>query len=77
MTDKHFTQQEANSLLGTSIRTNREFPGVPVGSKGKITEIYAVSNNRYGITITWELDTKVIDGFSKTEYDLFLFPVGE
>jgi len=67
----YFTLQEAKSKLGGTVITKIPFYQIPLGSIGKVADIYEMGNLRYGLIIAWD-GSVISDGFSKDEYEEFL-----
>lgn len=54
MTRQYFTEEEAQALVGKTIKTRVEWSGVPAGSLGTITR-YDPMGDGYDIAITWDI----------------------
>lgn len=72
----YFSEQEINKKIGKLIITIREFSGVPVGTIGKVVHGWKYGENKSGVDIEWQFihtnRPKLVDGFSKDEYEKFL-----
>ncbi len=74
---EYFTQAEAEALVGRQVRTRKDWPGVPQGSAGTVTQ---AGPSTYGWTvgIRWHgvatptLPTLGVDWFTRHEYELWI-----
>ena len=75
--NEYFTYEEAVKLSHDEkrVRSLVHFFGVPAGTLGMVVGWYSHSPQKYGVRIRWLQDDKpcpLVDGFSKTEYELML-----
>ena len=82
----YFSEADARALIGRRFRATNEYGGVPAGSVGMVSDVYAVDHRRqqFGVDVTWQgiaggspLDLERggrTDGFSRR--DLFLVFTG-
>lgn len=71
---EYFSLGEAESLVGKAIRTLVSFCDVPEGSHGRVIGLWKANPRGYGVDIRWRRfdGDKLIDGFSKRDFELFL-----
>jgi hypothetical protein len=82
--EEYFTDGEAAALVGCRYRASARYSGVPPGSIGVISGVYALdaARRRWGVDVTWEgirggspLDLQrggLTDGFSRRQlYTVF------
>ncbi|MCA1852854.1 MAG: hypothetical protein LC647_10790 [Beggiatoa sp.] len=74
--ERHFSQVDAQALLGRCIRTKVEFSGVPAGTAGTVTRTDKGSSPEgYTVAIQWNLPDRprpLVDWFTRDEYQSFL-----
>ena len=75
MKEEYFSEEEMNAKIGKLVLSLRNFSNVPVGTVGKIVGGYQ-RGKKSGLDIEWlfvhQNRGKLIDGFSKDEYNNFL-----
>ena len=70
-----FTKDEAIALLGHEVCSLVEFSGVPIGTNGRVVDIYDVGNDSFDVVIEWDLPSRnypLRDRFAKDTYIEFL-----
>ncbi len=72
---KGFTEKEAKKLIGKLFETRAPFSGVPMRTKGLVTEAIN-SEDHWNVTIEWVLAGKPVKGwYSKHELQMYMNPV--
>lgn len=85
---RHFTKEEAEAKVGKTIRTLREWAGVPTGTTGRVVEADYMGPRKpasedwqdtWDVVIEWNLPEpplarkrKIRDWFPKWEYERYL-----
>lgn len=70
-----FTEEEARQKCGRQVRTLVEFSAVPMGTLGRIVEIYQTEEGSFDVVIEWELplrESPLRDRFAKEPYEQML-----
>jgi hypothetical protein len=75
----YFSEQQAQALLGTRIRTRVPFSGVPAGTEGTVISVDQLPAG-HTVAVAWVLPYRpfgtqrgpLVDWFSKSEYRRFL-----
>ena len=71
MTDIISKYTDLRVMVGTRVRSLREFSGVPKGMMGTIDEYYETGRNHIGVMVAWDkpmsawTDRKLRDGFGR------------
>ena len=70
-----FNQQEAQALLGRSIRLLDSFSLVPKGTSGRVVELQEILPDQFDLVIEWDTLSPAgsqRDWFSKDQFEHFL-----
>ena len=59
--ETYFTQSEAKSLIGTTVEANKPFKHVYQGSKGTVTQIKILDEDKWVIEMKWLLPATYTD----------------
>ena len=69
---KGFTEKEAKKLIGNSFETRAPFSGVPMRTRGMVTEALN-SQDHWNVMIEWVLPGKPVSGwYSKHELQNYM-----
>lgn len=72
---KGFTEKEAKKLIGQSFETRAPFSGVPMRTRGRVTEALN-SEDHWNVMIEWVLAGKPVKGwYGKHELQAYMNPV--
>lgn len=69
---RRFKKEEAESKVGTVVRTRAAFWNVPYGTRGRVVDTYQVSTGWFDVVVEWELAGKPRDRFAKDPFEEFL-----
>ena len=78
--NEYFTHAEADLLARKQVRVRSlvNFSGVDAGTMGRVTGWYEHPRRKFGVNVRWDCKEgqyPLVDGFSKSEYQLFLAEV--
>lgn len=75
--EQRFSRQEADSKIGKTIVSLREFSGVPEETKGEVIGVDKIGKlpEEWDVKIQWDLPRRLnplVDWFTKGEYERYL-----